>query len=302
MLDATRITQAQEMLRLYLAGDYEDGLGRDLVVTIPDSDADLACSISDSIDDSLTIKAVTPVHRRDSLRDFNLGLPHYALSQHGASLCVDKVKLALREGRQIIDGLSFELQPGHVYVLTGENGSGKSLLLKAIAGKLPKAARVTQGRIAFGELRHKGREESLHLARSIIFVPQHCSRLLTTTNPWSVIEDLTTSKTVSLIEHSRRLLDAGILWKVRPVTEASVGQVRFVTHLLAAISAIVRPCVKWILADEPDAYLDSCYQQSLAELFTTVAAAGKGVLLTSHSRNLYPGASEVAIKPYIRAG
>ena len=47
-----------------------------------------------------------------------------------------------RGGRRLIQGLSFDLEPGEALVVTGPNGAGKSTLLRAIAGLLPLAQGV----------------------------------------------------------------------------------------------------------------------------------------------------------------
>ena len=39
-----------------------------------------------------------------------------------------------KNGRNVLDGLSFEIEKGNVYVLIGLNGSGKTTLIKALAG------------------------------------------------------------------------------------------------------------------------------------------------------------------------
>ncbi len=48
-------------------------------------------------------------------------------------------------GLNIVDGLSFELQAGHVFGLAGESGSGKTMTALALLGLLPGGAR-TSGR------------------------------------------------------------------------------------------------------------------------------------------------------------
>ena len=58
--------------------------------------------------------------------------------------------LALKRGdRTVISGLSTELHPGQVHVILGPNGTGKTTLLRALAGDLPLAA----GHIERGERR-----------------------------------------------------------------------------------------------------------------------------------------------------
>jgi heme exporter protein A len=52
-----------------------------------------------------------------------------------------------RNGRVVFSNLSFTLQPGQCAELRGANGSGKSSLLRLIAGLVPQAA----GRLSYGD-------------------------------------------------------------------------------------------------------------------------------------------------------
>ena len=46
---------------------------------------------------------------------------------------VSDIKLTLK-GKDILSGISLTLEPGHIYGLTGSNGSGKTMLMKVICG------------------------------------------------------------------------------------------------------------------------------------------------------------------------
>ena len=60
----------------------------------------------------------------------------------GPTLAFDKVSLTL--GRTVIlDGVSFQVQPGSIHALVGPNGGGKSSLIKTLLGQTPHQGRLS---------------------------------------------------------------------------------------------------------------------------------------------------------------
>lgn len=82
---------------------------------------------------------------------------------HGSLHCTD-VSVTLG-GRQVVDGVDLELQPGEWLGLIGPNGAGKTTLLRAIAGLVKHAGAVGLGEATAG---HGVRPGPLDLA----LVPQ----------------------------------------------------------------------------------------------------------------------------------
>ena len=70
---------------------------------------------------------------KDLLRIEDLGI---AFGLHGGDI-------------QAVKSASFRVLPGKVTALVGESGSGKSVIAQAIMGILPRAGRITNGRILF---------------------------------------------------------------------------------------------------------------------------------------------------------
>ena len=59
----------------------------------------------------------------------------------------------VRGGRLLFEGLDVELGPGDALHITGRNGSGKSSLIRLVAGLLkPDAGRIERGQILDGDL------------------------------------------------------------------------------------------------------------------------------------------------------
>ena len=66
------------------------------------------------------------------------------------NLIVDRLTVTYGE-KLAVDGVSFSLSPGKIYVIVGESGSGKSTLLRTIGGLLTKEGKIVSGDIGMGE-------------------------------------------------------------------------------------------------------------------------------------------------------
>ena len=66
------------------------------------------------------------------------------------NLIVDHLTVTYGE-KLAVDGVSFSLSPGKIYVIVGESGSGKSTLLRTIGGLLTKEGKIVSGDIWMGE-------------------------------------------------------------------------------------------------------------------------------------------------------
>lgn len=66
------------------------------------------------------------------------------------NLIMDRLTVTYGE-KLAVDGVSFSLSPGKIYVIVGESGSGKSTLLRTIGGLLTKEGKIVSGDIWMGE-------------------------------------------------------------------------------------------------------------------------------------------------------
>ena len=66
------------------------------------------------------------------------------------NLIVDRLTVTYGE-KLAVDGVSFSLSPGKIYVIVGVSGSGKSTLLRTIGGLLTKEGKIVSGDIWMGE-------------------------------------------------------------------------------------------------------------------------------------------------------
>jgi heme exporter protein A len=190
--------------------------------------------------------------------------------------------LACRRGdRLIFQGLGFSLAPSGALLLLGRNGSGKSSLLRLLAGLLKPAA----GTLFWGD-ETVGAEREAHAGRLHYLGHQDAVKPVLTVEEnllfWARLHDPATPPD--------RIAAALAAFNLTPLAQTpgkllSAGQQR----RLALARLLAAPAPLWLL-DEPSVGLD---QESLARLETILAehrAAGGMVALSTHADIALPGA------------
>ncbi|WP_312404027.1 ABC transporter ATP-binding protein [Rhizobium sp.] len=170
--------------------------------------------------------------------------------------------------KTILDGVSFEAQPGQMLGLLGPNGSGKTSLLRLLAGlKKPHSGNVTlEGR----DIRSIGRRA---MAQRVAFVEQHA-----TTNSnlkvidvvklgrfphrsmfsgWSKVDDDAVSEALER---------AGMVEKRNDRWQSLSGGEKQRAHIARALAQ----SPKELILDEPTNHLDIQHQISLMRLVSSL--------------------------------
>ena len=184
-------------------------------------------------------------------------------------------ELVARRGyRQLFSGLSFAVEPGHVLVITGANGTGKTTLLRMLAGlSLPES----------GEIRWNGAAVApfdLELRAATAFAGHHPALK----DELTAEENLASLAEVAGERHDgeaiRAALDAVALSRQRalPARVLSQGQRR---RIGLARLALVRRRL-WIL-DEPVTALDAAGTALLASLVARHLEGGGLAVAATHA-------------------
>ncbi len=176
----------------------------------------------------------------------------------------------------------FALLPGTVVALMGENGCGKSSLLKTFAGLLsPVSGEVSLEGKPLVEWAPRERAQAISLVRMSSVVPPRMSvrefvRL--GRSPYSGIFDSRTAEDNRIVDGSMALLDVANFAN-RPIAELSDGE-----RSRVFLAEAVAQQVKVLLLDEPNAFLDIPRSHSLFRLLKKIAVdRGMGVIVSTHS-------------------
>jgi ABC-type cobalamin/Fe3+-siderophores transport system ATPase subunit len=182
--------------------------------------------------------------------------------------------VVVRGGRRVLDGISFQVEPGEHIALVGPNGAGKTTLIRAILGLV----RIHRGNIALEGAAHH-RMSPLARAEKIAWLPQHALA----EEAISVVEFVQVarfrfreSKQSARQAALRALRRVGAeRWALRLVTQLSGGEQQRV-----ALAALLAQESHVILADEPGNHLDPAQQMTVWQLLGQCVQHGTMIVVT----------------------
>ncbi len=204
------------------------------------------------------------------------------------ALKVDNLHISTKEGKKVLENISFSLNIGEVIGVTGRSGAGKSTLIKALLGmtssNLIQKGKITVDNIEMGDI---SRKKQRQLCGSILgFIPQ---LPMTAFDPrikirTQLIEtykyklDISTSECENLAKDTLRkvnLTDVERILNSKP-SELSGGMLQRI-----AFSYLLGLSPKYILADEPTAALDKDNGNLIVKLLNSIRE-NTGALFISH--------------------
>ena len=179
----------------------------------------------------------------------------------------------------VLQNLSFEFEAGKIYCIMGKSGAGKTTLLSILSG----LAAPDSGTILYEgkdiKKMDKYRFRSRHMG--VIFQSYNLLTKFTAVENVMLSMDIAGVKRIKKRDKALALLESVGLDReeaTRRVLKLSGGQQQRVA-IARALS--YDPAI--ILADEPTGNLDGETQDEIMAIFRGLAAAGKCVILVSHS-------------------
>ncbi|GAA2366555.1 ABC transporter ATP-binding protein [Dactylosporangium salmoneum] len=213
-----------------------------------------------------------------------------------------QVEFRTRQGRvRAVRGLNYQIDQGESLGLVGESGSGKSVSALAILGLLPRAARITAGRIRFQGRDLVGLPERQLRAirgRSLALIFQDP---LSSLNPVLTIgRQITEQLRAHRIATGRAARDRAVELLERVGIPDAARRIEQYPHQLSggmrqrAMVAMALSCgPSLLIADEPTTALDVTIQAQVLELLAELRATTEmSMLLITHDLGVVAGSTD----------
>ena len=192
--------------------------------------------------------------------------------------------------RLLLDIAQLTLERGHTYLLLGENGVGKTTLLRILAG----LESADSGLFSFDGTRYDSAKSRAKLAPKLIYVHQH-SYLFHTTVATNIDYGLRLNGTPTA--QRQHMLQAELDW-------AGISHLRDIPpHKLSggekqrdamARARVLKP--ELLLLDEPTANLDDTAREQVVALIKQMRDANNCVVIATHDKELAEMESAVKLR------
>lgn len=191
-------------------------------------------------------------------------------------------------GVHALKGVSLAIMPGEIYHLLGENGCGKSTLIKIISGAQPPDA----GTLIVGGHEYRALEPLASLAAGIETVYQDLSLIpnLSVAENIALTEQLVATGGRLLRQYDRAILAQTATHALEAVglpsdagfRETPVELLPIATRQLVAIARAIATKARMVIMDEPTTALTQREVDNLIHVIDGLRASGVAVLFVSH--------------------
>ena len=177
------------------------------------------------------------------------------------------------KGKYILDNINLTFEQGKIYGLYGRNGSGKTMLLRALAGLLI----PTEGEIDMdGKILHK----DMDFPENVGIIIENTS-LLPQFDGFTNLKQLGKIRNIATDEDIDKALDTvGLKGETKKVKAYSLGMRQ---RLSIAQAIFEKP--ELLLLDEPTNALDENYIDKVREILLREKDRGAIVIIASHNKD-----------------
>ena len=194
---------------------------------------------------------------------------------------IRNLNFAYLSGKSVLENINLEIEEGEVVSIIGQNGAGKSSLLRLMAG----LTKPTSGEVLVDGIKSQDKKQAKEIRRKIGIVFQNPENQILFSKVYEEVEFAL--KNLELPDRKKRIYEA--LQKVemegfmeQDTYELSLGQKQRLN--LASVLA-VKP--KYILLDEPTTMIDSNGKEKIYQIIRNLKKEGFTIVfVTNHMEEI----------------
>ena len=185
-------------------------------------------------------------------------------------------------GVAALASVDFDLQPGEVHALIGENGAGKSTFVKILCGEITEY----DGAMAVDGMARHFRSPREAIAEGIVAIPQELQLVTSLSVAENILLGNEPRQSSGLIDRSavhrfaRQQLDA--IESHHIATDAIVASLDTASRQIVAIARALSLNARCLVMDEPTASLGTTDTAHLERVIRRLVARGTGLIYISH--------------------
>jgi len=196
----------------------------------------------------------------------------------GPWLCATDIGVTTKEGKTLLHGVRFALEPGRLMSIVGPSGAGKSTLLRALTGQSP----ADRGSVLYG-----GRDlcASLDLRQRMGYVPQQdlLHTQLSVREALEYAAELRFAQDVEAPARSARIDEVVAELGLGECQHRQLSQLSGGERKRTSVAAELLTKPPLLFLDEPTSGLDPGNEDQLTALLRTLADGGRTVVVATHS-------------------
>lgn len=179
-----------------------------------------------------------------------------------------------------LDHVSFQVSEGEIRGLIGENGAGKSTIIKSIAGAIPfDSGKVTIHGESYSSITPT---EAINKGISVIYQEFNLVPSMTVAENVFLGERIGGRRVVDFEEINRRTKEIFERFGVEIDPQAQVGTLSTAQMQLVEIAKAISKNVKVLFMDEPSASLSMAETEVMFEIVRTLKKQGLAIIYVSH--------------------
>ena len=183
-----------------------------------------------------------------------------------------------KQGKDIIKGLSFSVEPGTLHAIVGGNGTGKTTTLSLISG----ICRPYRGKVSLNGKPIQKYSDSELFHENLGVLPQNPQALFVKKTVRLDLMEILSGKSLSKEEKEVQALEVARLVEIEDLLESHPYDLSGGEQQRAALAKVLLLKPRILLLDEPTKGLDACFKQKLAEILKQLQKNGVTILMVSH--------------------